>query len=103
MSISFLLDADRVLVAGYLLAVACLNATMYLISSFYHKKFHESSPRTGFALSMVLSVLCAASVFVSVGGGLMLSLTQSSLLILAAGSSASSAFGLYAKMRKPRK
>jgi len=103
MNVSFLADAERVLLAGYILAVACLNATMYLISSFYHKKFREASPRAGFALSMVLSVLCAASVFVSVGGGRMLGVLQSSLLILAAGSSAVSAAGLFVKMRKPRK
>jgi hypothetical protein len=103
MNVTILLDADRLLLAGYILAVVCLNATMYLISSFYHKKFGEATPRAGFALSMVLSVVCAASVFVNVGGGRLLGFAQSSLLILGSGASAASAVGLYVKMRKPRK
>jgi hypothetical protein len=103
MNVTILLDADRLLLAGYILAVVCLYATMYLISSFYHKKFGEATPRAGFALSMILSVLCAASVFVNAGNGMMLGFAQSSLLILSAGASAASALSLYLKMRKPRK
>jgi len=103
MNAAILLDAERVLLAGYIIAVMCLNATMYLISSFYHKKFGEATPRAGFALSMLLSLLFAASVFISIGGGRMLALAQSSLLILSAGTSAMSAVGLFLKIRKPRK
>jgi hypothetical protein len=103
MNVTILLDLDRVLLAGYILAVVCLNVTMYLISAFYHKKFGESTPKAGFAVAIILSVLCAASVFVNAGSGRTLGITQSSLLILSAGASASSAINLYFKMRKPRK
>jgi hypothetical protein len=103
MNVSILLDPDRVLLAGYILAVVCLNATMYLIAAFYHKKFGESTPRAGFVISMVLSVACAASVFVNIGGGRTLGIVQSSLLILSAGASAVSAINLYLKMGRPRK
>jgi hypothetical protein len=103
MSVSILVDPERVLLAGYILAVVSLNATMYLISAFYHKKFGEATPKAGFAVSILLSVLCAASVFVSAGGGRMLDIVQSSLLVLSAGSSAVGSINLFFKMRKPRK
>ncbi len=103
MNVSILFDPNRVLLAGYIAAVVCLNATMYLIASFYRKKFGEATPRAGFVISMLLSVLCAASVFVNAGGGRILGILQSSLLILSAGASALSAINLYLKMGKPRK
>lgn len=52
---------------------------------------------------MFLSVACAASVFVNIGGGRTLGIVQSSLLILSAGASAVSAINLYFKMGRPRK
>ncbi len=103
MSVSILFDPERVLLAGYILAVVCLNATMYLISAFYHKKFGEATPKAGFAMSIFFSILCSASVFVSAGSGHMLGIIQSALLIAGGGASAAASINLFLKMRKPRK
>jgi hypothetical protein len=103
MNVTILLDFDRLCCAGYLCAVVCLNVTMYLIASFYNKKFGEPTPKLGFVFSIILSILCAASVFIAAGDGKALVLLQSVLLILSAAASIVSSIGLFFKMRKPRK
>jgi hypothetical protein len=103
MNVTILLDFERCCLAGYLCAVVCLNVTMYLIASFYNKKFGEPTPKLGFIFSIVFSILCAASVFVAVGSGRTLGMVQSVLLILSAAASIISAVNLFLKMRKPRK
>ena len=103
MKIIFLLDLSRVLCAGYIMSVACLNATMYLISSFYKKKFNEPTPRAGFVIAIILSLCCALSVFVQFADEQSGTIVQYSLLILAAGASAWSSINLFFTMRKERK
>jgi hypothetical protein len=103
MNVTLLLDPDRFWLAGYIILVVCLNATMYLISAFYHKKFEQATPKAGFLLAIVLSLLYAASVFVSFGSGHMLGIVQSALLILASAASMASTINLYFTMKTPRK
>jgi hypothetical protein len=103
MNVTILLDFERLCCAGYLCAVVCLNVTMYLIASFYSKKFGEPTPKLGFIFSIVLSVLCAAGVFITVGDGPAPGMFQSALLIMSAAASIVSSIGLFLKMRKPRK
>ena len=103
MNITILLDFERFCLAGYLCAVACLNVTMYLIAAFYNKKFGEPTPRLGFIFSIILSLLCALTVFAAAGDGKMLGALQAGLVILAAIASMISSTNLFLKMRKPRK
>ena len=103
MNVTMLLDFGRFCLAAYLCAVACLNVTMYLIAAFYQKKFGEPTPRIGFIVSIILSLLCALTVFVSAGDGKMLGALQAGLVILAAISSMISSANLFLKMGKPRK
>jgi hypothetical protein len=103
MNVTILFDFTRFCCAGYLCAVVCLNVTMYLIASFYSKKFGEPTPKLGFVFSIVLSVLCAASMFIAVENGPAPGTFQSVLLILSAAASIVSSIGLFFKMRKPRK
>jgi hypothetical protein len=103
MNVTILLDFEHCCLAGYLCAVVCLNVTMYLIATFYNKKFGEPTPKLGFVFSIVLSILCAASVFIAAGDGRALGVLQSVLLILSAAASIVSSLGLFFKMRKPRK
>jgi hypothetical protein len=103
MNVTLLLDPDRFWLAGYICIVVCLNATMYLISAFYHKKFEQATPKLGFVLAIILSLLYAVSVFVSFGSGHTLGNVPSTLLILASAASMASSINLYLKMKKPRK
>jgi hypothetical protein len=103
MNVTILFDFTRFCCAGYHCAVVCLNVTMYLIASFYSKKFGEPTPKLGFVFSIVLSVLCAASMFIAVENGPAPGTFQSVLLILSAAASIVSSIGLFFKMRKPRK
>jgi hypothetical protein len=103
MNVTILLDFERCCCAGYLCAVVCLNVTMYLIAAFYSKKFGEPTPKLGFIFSIVLSILCAAGMFIAVGDGPAPGTVQSVLLIMSAAASIVSSIGLFLKMRKPRK
>jgi hypothetical protein len=96
-------DLSRVLCAGYVLAVACLNVTMYLISAFYKRKFNEPTPQAGFVVSIAFSLCYAASVFVQVGDGRVFVIAQYCLLVLSAVSSAWSSIVLFFTMKKERK
>ena len=60
MNVTILLDADRLLLAGYILAVVCLNATMYLISSFFVSGRVKLPPFVFCRFSRVTPVACSA-------------------------------------------
>jgi hypothetical protein len=103
MNVTFLFELDRVLLAGYIVFVVFLNATLYLVSAFYQKKFSQKTLKSGFVGSIVFSLLYIVTVFVSVKSGRTLGIVQSALLILSAAASVISSSSLYFKMRKPRK
>ena len=103
----FLQGLNQVLCAGYLLAVACINLNLYLISAFYRKKFNQLSPRAGFIVSIALAILFVSSFFFS---GLNLSsgwghlrIARFFFLVGSAVACGWSSTALYMTMRKPRK
>jgi hypothetical protein len=103
----FLQGLDKILCAGYMLAVSCINLNLYLISAFYQKKFNQVSPRAGFMISIAFSVLYVASFFfsdqVTASGWSHLRLVRFFFLTGGAAASAWSSASLFITMRKPRK
>lgn len=101
---TLLLEPARILLAGYILAVICLNFLMFVISSFYMKKIGQKSPRSGFIIAILLALCYAGSILVSFNrhpdtAGLV----QFVLIILCAAVSAISSLNLFFTMRKVRK
>jgi hypothetical protein len=107
METAFLQGLNKVLCAGYLLAVAGINLNLYLISAFYQKKFNQLSPRAGFIVSIALAILFVSSFFFSgpdqaAGWGHM-RIARLFFLLGSAVASGWSSAALFITMRKPRK
>ena len=85
MNFSSAADLEIVLFTGYILCFILLNAVVFLISLFYRKKFHHSSPRWGFLTAIILAVLYCLLMFgerngsAAVHGAAQLSLAGSAL------------------------
>ena len=47
---------NKILCAGYVFSMVCMNCILYLFSSFYRKKFGQSSPRAGFIIAALLAL-----------------------------------------------
>jgi hypothetical protein len=103
MHVTILLEPARLLLAGYILAVICLNFLMFVISSFYMKKIGQKSPRAGFLIAIVLALFYATSLLVSFGSGSQLPLVQSLLIFLSTGTSLACSLNLFFIMRRVRK
>jgi hypothetical protein len=107
MESAFILGLNKVLSAGYVLSIAWINCTMYLIASFYRKNFSQSVPRTGFVISIGVSLLYIASLFfaVSPATGLwpIFNIIQQLCLVGSAAASGWSSINLLLIMKKPRK
>lgn len=63
MNFSSAADVAMVLFAGYILCFVLLNAVIFLISLFYRKKFHHSSPRWGFLTAIILALFYCLLLF----------------------------------------
>jgi uncharacterized membrane protein len=107
MDTAFLQGLDKVMCAGYLLAVSCINLNLYLISAFYRKKFNQLSPRAGFIVSIALAILFISSFFFSgpdqSSGWGHLRIARLFFLVGSAVACGWSSAALYIAMRKPRK
>jgi hypothetical protein len=107
MESGFTLGLGNVLCAGYVLSVAWINCTMYLIASFYRKNFSQPAPRTGFVISIVFSLLYITSLFFSVSPsaavGKILESIQELCMFGAALASGWSSINLLLIMKKSRK
>jgi hypothetical protein len=103
MHVTFLLEPYRLLLAGYVLAVVCLNSLMYVISSFYTKKIGQKTPRAGFLIAIVLALGYGSSVLVSAESGSRLEFIRFSMIVLCAAISAASSMALFYIMKKVRK
>jgi hypothetical protein len=103
MHVTLLLEPARIILAGYILAVVCLNFLMFAISSFYMKKIGQKSPRAGFIIAIVLALCYAVSLVVSLGTAPHMQLMQSLLIILCTGTSAACSLNLFFIMRRVRK
>jgi len=60
-------SVGRIVLTGYVLAFIILNLVAFLISSFYQKKFGQSSPRAGFIAAIICAALYAAALFIAAG------------------------------------
>ncbi len=63
MESAFAIDVSKFLSAGYVLLVLWINCTMYLISSFYQKRFNRPAPQVGFIIAILFGLLYVASLF----------------------------------------
>jgi hypothetical protein len=68
MNVSSAADLESVLFTGYILCFVLLNAVIFLISLFYRKKFHHSSPRWGFLTAIILALFYCLLLFASRNG-----------------------------------
>jgi hypothetical protein len=91
------------LLAGYAVCVCILNVILFLIAAFYRRKFNEASPRLGFIVGGVLSILLIVSIFVSSWSPEIAHITQGVLLAGTALSSGSATVILYFIMRRSKK
>jgi low temperature requirement protein LtrA len=94
---------EYILYTGYVLCFIGCNIIAVLISLFYRKNFQRSSPRWGFLISMILSVLFLATLLAARNGSLLLATAAKIALTGAALTSLYSCLSLYALMRKVRK
>ena len=51
------MSLEALLLSGYILLSSLLNLIALLISAFYHKKFNQSSPKTGFIIAISLAIV----------------------------------------------
>lgn len=103
MQVTFLFEANRFLLAGYIAAVVLLNFTLYLISVFYRKKLGQNSPRLGFVAGIFFALAYAVTVFISTEKQNAILFVQSFLAIVSGFSSVVGSIGLFLTMRKVRK
>jgi hypothetical protein len=107
MDTPFVLGLNKVLCAGYFLLIAWVNCTMFLISSFYRKKFNQQAPRYGFIASIIFTMLYVASLFftVSLTGQEISTFTLIQMVIIVGAAIASgwSSVNLFIVMKRARK
>jgi hypothetical protein len=107
METAFALGFTQVLCAGYFVLVAWLNCIMYLIASFYRKKFNQPAPRYGFIVAIGFAVLYIASMFFPVSSSASqwnpFAIVRTSCLIGSAFASGWSSVNLLVVMKKARK
>ncbi|MBN1130518.1 MAG: hypothetical protein JXA71_16115 [Chitinispirillaceae bacterium] len=94
---------EYVLFTGYVLCFVVLNVFAVLVSLFYRKNFQRSSPRWGFLVSMVLSLVFLATLLAARNGSLFLAMASRIALAGAIVTSMFSSLSLYVLMRKVRK
>jgi hypothetical protein len=103
MHVTLLLEPARLMLAGYILAVVCLNFLLFVISSFYKKKIGQKSPRAGFILAIILALCFGGSILASFGTPSQVRFVQFLLIILCTGTSVACSLNLFFIMRRVRK
>jgi hypothetical protein len=103
MSVFAAVNSQTAVFAGYVLCSVALNTVALLISLFYRKKFHHPSPRWGFVVSIVFSLLYCTFLAAGTDGS---ALSIGAAQIVLAGSalaSVASTVNLFQIMQKVRK
>jgi hypothetical protein len=91
------------LLAGYVLCALCLNCIMFLVSSFYQRKFRQVSPRAGFMITILLGALFIGTIFFRDGSAQLRAVVQSLLLLVGSITSGFNSIALYSTMKKVSK
>ncbi|MDD5673903.1 MAG: hypothetical protein PHC61_07065 [Chitinivibrionales bacterium] len=91
------------LMALYAGSICCLNVILYLIATFYQRKFNEASPSIGFIIGGLLAAGVVVSVFIPFPSVEAAGSIRSVLLFGAAVSSGSATAILYFIMRRSKK
>ncbi len=97
------MNSTLLLVSGYFLSLAGLNAICYLISAFWQKKFSEPAPKAGFMIGLLASAILAAFVFLPSGTFSGQRLFQITLILIGGIVTATNVISLYSTMKKIRK
>jgi hypothetical protein len=63
MNTEIITGMNKILSAGYFCSMICVNFILFLISSFYRKKFNQPSPGKGFIIAIVLTSMYALCIF----------------------------------------
>jgi hypothetical protein len=102
MNLSFFYSLADFFLIGYLIGAVLLNITMYMIASFYSKKFNEPTQKSGFIVCIFLCLVYIL-ILLFVKNNYSANIILGSILILSSFSSIASSVSLYLKMRKTRK
>lgn len=94
---------DLLLIAVYVFAMAALNCILYLIASFYQKKFNTQAWASGFILSLFLELLFLVSLLFGPGMHRVFDLIQAFLFAGSAIASVLCSLNLFFIMRQVKK
>jgi hypothetical protein len=89
------------LLAGYVTFSIFLNFLALLISAFYEKKFNQTSPKVGFVIAIILSVIFIVFLFATKSNTV--SIISVFVLLGSSIASAFSVLNLFFTMRKVQK
>jgi len=103
MSVFATVNAQTAVFAEYVLCSVVLNTVALLVSLFYRKKFHHPSPRWGFVVSIVFSLLYCALLAAGTGDSALSICLAQIVLAGSALASVASTVNLFQIMQKVRK
>lgn len=89
--------------AGYILFSTLLNLVALLISTFYSKKFNQSSPKVGFIIAIVLAILYMSILFMGKNSNTAVQILSLSALLGSGAASTLSILNLFFTMRSVQK
>lgn len=101
MSLSW--NLHNLFLAVYVLCFIVLNCITYCISSFYRKKFNQTSIRFGFLLAIFFAILFIPCLFISGPNKEVCRILQTLMIIGAGSASAWNAIVLFLTMKRVRK
>ena len=103
MSIPSTLTIDNLLLTGYVISSSLLNVVALFISSFYQHRLHQSSPRAGFVIAVIFSLLYIALLFFGTSGSVLTAVLSVISLLGYGIASSYSILMLFFTMRSVRK
>ena len=103
MSVTTTLSVENLLLAGYVFSSSLLNIIALFISSFYQHRLHQSSPKAGFVVAIILSFIYIALLFFGTPGSVVAGVVSVVSLLGYGIASSYSILMLFFTMRSVRK
>lgn len=97
------ITGDKLFAAGYILSCGMLNVIALFISSFYRRRLHQSSPRVGFIIAILFSLLFVLLLFTGAPGSVAVGVISVVALLGCGIASSFSILVLFLTMRSIRK
>ena len=103
MNQTIFLRPDLLLLVIYVVSMVALNCVLFMIASFYQKKFNTQAWASGFVLSLFLEILFLVSLLFGPGAHRVFDLIQAFLFAGSAIASALCSLNLFFIMRQVKK